>query len=70
MICELAHGQIPALKKCLREADFDRLIFNHMSADPWILEKVQMDRIGLLEKEKDTLGFSYALAFDGLEVEV
>jgi ribonuclease BN (tRNA processing enzyme) len=70
VICELAHGQIGALKKCLAEADFDRLIFNHMSTDPWILEKVQMDRIGLLEKEKDALGFAYELAYDGLEVEV
>jgi hypothetical protein len=41
-----------------------------MSTDPWILEKVQMDRIGLLEKEKDALGFAYELAYDGLEVEV
>jgi ribonuclease BN (tRNA processing enzyme) len=70
VICELAHGQIPALISRLNGAGVGRVIFNHMSTDPVILEKIQMDRIGLLEKEKDAIAFSYELASDGLELEV
>ena len=70
VVCEIAHAEMASLKSCLSGTDCGHVIFHHMSTAPTLLEKLKLDRIQILRDEKESLGFSYSLAYDGMEIEV
>lgn len=70
IVCELAHGEMHELKKCLERARCDEVVFYHMTSEASLIEKLGVDRIGLLEADKDSLCFHYKFAYDGMEIEI
>ena len=70
IVCELAHGEMHELKSCLERARCGNVIFYHMTSEATLIEKLGVNRIGVLEADKDSLGFHYQLAYDGMEIEL
>ena len=70
IVCELAHGDVKSVERCVRESDCERVIFYHMSTDPFVLEKLGVDRTQTLKDASKNFDFSSEFAYDGYETEV
>lgn len=41
-----------------------------MSEDAYIVEKIKVDRIGIIKSLKEKLDFDFEIAYDGFETEI
>ncbi|MBR5507480.1 MAG: ribonuclease Z [Clostridia bacterium] len=70
IVCELAHGDVKSVERCVTESDCERVIFYHMSTDPIILNKIGVDRTQTLKDASRNFDFTCEFAYDDYETEV
>lgn len=70
VVCELGHGNVADIKRCITEADCKQVIFYHMSSDEELIQKLGVNRIAMIENAKEDLGADCKFAYDGMEVEL
>lgn len=70
IVCELAHGEMTSVAEHLQASGCKRVVFYHMSEDAYIVEKIKVDRIGIIKSLKEKLDFDFEIAYDGFETEI
>lgn len=69
-VCELGHGNVADIKRCITEANCKQTVFYHMSSDEELVRKLGINRIEMMQNEAENLGVICQFAYDGMEVEL
>jgi len=70
VVCEIAHGNVMDIIRCINQSLGKKVVFYHMSTDRALLEKLGRDRLTELKNAKSDLNKPFEVAYDGYEIEL